>query len=284
MSTYPTCDSIPDSMRHNCTLSSSVNMVDPWTDFYMEWTWGQEGGLLFPEEEPASASPSFPGTWVNFDTEASHQPPGSLSLQLLLRSMWLLLGGLNLEQQAHCLLAQTEDGKSSQAEPESQADWATSSVPVTAPKPTPEPEPSPWEGAEPESRTSGVSTRNSSRPQYNKRVGGSCLIHIYLENERTTKYKSILVTCQDRVPVIILRALDAHLLQQEDPENFELLQIVSNHQKLRIPDDGNIYYALDGRVDYNFLFRKQLPASGSRSSQRSSWSLLWQWHPGSQQL
>ncbi|XP_015332530.1 ral guanine nucleotide dissociation stimulator-like [Marmota marmota marmota] len=144
--------------------------------------------------------------------------------------MWLLLGGLNLEHQAHHLPAQTEDGKSSQAEPESQADWATSSVPVTAPKPTPEPEPSPWEGAEPESRTSGVSTRNSSRPQYNKRVGGSCLIHVYLENERTTKYKSILVTCQDRVPVIIRRALDAHLLQQEDPENFELLQIVSNHQ------------------------------------------------------
>nr|XP_027807892.1 uncharacterized protein LOC114105562 isoform X3 [Marmota flaviventris] len=170
--------------------------------------------------------------------------------------MWLILGGLNLEHQAHHLLAQTEDGKSSQAEPESQADWATSSVPVTAPKPTPEPEPSPWEGAEPESRTSGVSTRNSSRPQYNKRVGGSCLIHVYLENERTTKYKSILVTCQDRVPVIIRRALDAHLLQQEDPENFELLQIVSNHQKLRIPADGKVYYALDGRVDYNFLLRE----------------------------
>ncbi|XP_046276037.1 ral guanine nucleotide dissociation stimulator-like isoform X4 [Marmota monax] len=237
---------LPDICGRNLHFSSNMGLIS-W-DFIPTQ---QVLDLLFP-----SASPSFPGTWVDFYTEASHQPPGSLSLQLLLRSMWLLLGGLNLEHQAHHLLAQTEDGKSSQAEPESQADWATSSVPVTAPKPTPEPEPSPWEGAEPESRTSGVSTRSSSRPQYNKRVGGSCLIHVYLENERTTKYKSILVTCQDRVPVIIRRALDAHLLQQEDPENFELLQIVSNHQKLRIPADGNVYYALDGRVDYNFLLRE----------------------------
>ncbi|XP_071458002.1 uncharacterized protein [Marmota flaviventris] len=238
---------LPDMCGRNLHFSSNMGLIS-W-DFIPTQ---QVLDLLFP-----SASPSFPGTWVDFYTEASHQPPGSLSLQLLLLlSMWLLLGGLNLEHQAHHLPAQTDDGKSSQAEPESQADWATSSVPVTAPKPTPEPEPSPWEGAEPESRTSGVSTRNSSQPQYNKRVGGSCLIHVYLENERTTKYKSILVTCQDSVPVIIRRALDAHLLQQEDPENFELLQIVSNHQKLRIPADGNVYYALDGRVDYNFLLRE----------------------------
>ncbi|KAM5143565.1 uncharacterized protein ACOB7L_028167 [Callospermophilus lateralis] len=169
--------------------------------------------------------------------------------------MWLLLVGLYLEHQAHRLQAPTEDGISSQAEPESQADWATSSVPVTAPKPTPEPEPSPWEGAELEPRTSGVSTRYSSQPQYNKRVRGRCLIHVYLENE-PTKYKSILVTCQDTTPVIIRRALDAHLLQQEDPENFELLQIVSNHQKLRIPADGKVYYALDASVDYNFLLQE----------------------------
>ncbi|KAM4804467.1 ral guanine nucleotide dissociation stimulator-like [Urocitellus parryii] len=99
-----------------------------------------------------------------------------------------------------------------------------------APKPTPEPEPSPREGAELESRTSGVSTRYSPCLQYNKRVGGSCLIHVYLENERTTQYKSILVNCQDRTPAVIRKALDVHLLQQEDPKNYELLHIVWNHQ------------------------------------------------------
>ncbi|XP_077892343.1 uncharacterized protein LOC144373105 isoform X2 [Ictidomys tridecemlineatus] len=232
---------LPDIGGRNLHFSSNMGLIS-WDFIPTQHVLD----LLFP-----SASPSFLGTWVNFFIEASHQPPGSLSLQLLLPYMYLFL-----EHQAHHLLAPTEDGISSQAEPESQADYATSSVPVTAPKPTPEPEPSPWEGAELESRTSGVSTRYSPRPQYNRRVRGRCLIHVYLENERTTQYQSILVTCQDTIPVIIRRALDAHLLQQEDPENYELLQIVSNHQKLRIPADGKVYYALDGGVNYNFLLRE----------------------------
>ncbi|KAM4804319.1 uncharacterized protein LOC144249725 isoform X1 [Urocitellus parryii] len=207
--------------------------------------------LLFP-----SASSSFLGTWVNFYSEASHQPPGSLSLQQLLPYMWLLLSGFNLEHQAHHLLAQVEDGRSSQAEPESQADRATSSVPVTAPEPTPEPEPSPREGAEPESRTSGVSTRDSPRPKYTKRMRGRCVIRVYLEDERTTQYRSILVTCQDRTPAVIRKALDVHLLQQEDPENYELLHISWNHQKLRVPADAKVYYGLVGGVHYDFLLRE----------------------------
>ncbi|XP_077892627.1 uncharacterized protein LOC144374341 isoform X2 [Ictidomys tridecemlineatus] len=237
---------LPVICGRNLHFSSNMGLIS-WDSIPTQ----QVLDLLFP-----SASPSFLGTWINFYTEASHQPPGSLSLQQLLPYMWLLLVGLYLEHQAYHLLAATEDGISSQAATESQADQATSSVPVTAPKPTPEPEPSPWEGAEPESRTSGVSTGYSQRPQYNRRVRGRCLIHVYLENEMTTQYKSILVTCQDSTPVIIRRALDAHLLQQEDPENYELLQIVSNHQKLRIPADGKVYYALDGGVDYNFLLRE----------------------------
>ncbi|XP_077885916.1 uncharacterized protein LOC144369517 [Ictidomys tridecemlineatus] len=237
---------LPVICGRNLHFSSNMGLIS-WDSIPTQ----QVLDLLFP-----SASPSFLGTWINFYTEASHQPPGSLSLQQLLPYMGLLLVGLYLEHQTYHLLATTEDGISSQAAPESQADRATSSVPVSAPQPTPEPEPSPREGAEPESRTSGVSTRYSPRPQYNRRVRGRCLIHVYLENERTTQYRSILVTCQDSTQVIIRRALDAHLLQQEDPENYELLQIVSNHQKLRIPADGKVYYDLDGGVDYNFILRE----------------------------
>lgn len=38
------------------------------------------------------------------------------------------------------------------------------------------------------------------------------------------------VTCQDRAPAVIRRALQEHLLNEEDPEDFELLQIVSEHK------------------------------------------------------
>ncbi|XP_077885923.1 uncharacterized protein LOC144369557 [Ictidomys tridecemlineatus] len=175
---------LPVICGRNLHFSSNMGLIS-WDSIPTQ----QVLDLLFP-----SASPSFLGTWINFYTEASHQPPGSLSLQQLLPYMGLLLVGLYLEHQTYHLLATTEDGISSQAAPESQADRATSSVSVTAPQPTPEPEPSSREGAEPESRTSGVSTRYSPRPQYNRRVRGRCLIHVYLENEMTTQYRSILVS------------------------------------------------------------------------------------------
>ncbi|XP_077891609.1 uncharacterized protein LOC144372065 isoform X2 [Ictidomys tridecemlineatus] len=85
---------------------------------------------------------------------------------------------------------------------------------------------------------------------------GRCVIRIYLENERTTQYRSILVTSQDRTPVVIRKALDVHLLQQKDPKNYELLHIVWNHQKLRVPADAKVYYGLIGGVHYNFLLRE----------------------------
>ncbi|XP_077884954.1 ral guanine nucleotide dissociation stimulator-like [Ictidomys tridecemlineatus] len=170
---------LPVICGRNLHFSSNMGLIS-WDSIPTQ----QVLDLLFP-----SASSSFLGTWVNFFTEASHQPSGSLSLQQLLPYMYLFL-----EHQAYHLLAPIEGGISSQAEPESQADCATSSVPVTAPKPTPEPEPSPREGAELESRTSGVSTWCSPWPQYNRRVRGRCVIRIYLENERTTQYQSILVS------------------------------------------------------------------------------------------
>ncbi|XP_077891602.1 ral guanine nucleotide dissociation stimulator-like [Ictidomys tridecemlineatus] len=85
---------------------------------------------------------------------------------------------------------------------------------------------------------------------------GRCVICIYLENERTTQYRSILVTSQDRTPVVIRKALDVHLLQQKDPKNYELLHIVWNHQKLRVPADAKVYYGLIGGVHYDFLLRE----------------------------
>jgi len=38
------------------------------------------------------------------------------------------------------------------------------------------------------------------------------------------------VTCHDRAPVVIRRALELHLLTQEKPEEYELGQIISHRQ------------------------------------------------------
>ncbi|XP_047393714.1 ral guanine nucleotide dissociation stimulator-like [Sciurus carolinensis] len=271
--------------------------------------------LLFP-----SAVPINPGTWMEQYSEAFHQPPGLMILQLLLPYLQLYMGGLNLECQAHHLLAQLEDGKSSEAEPEFQEahagnkekPFSTQAMPLSGnrssmgsgaeifvgdsvdclflqsshpvchvgifsplatdslPMPTPGLEshqgaalvasegaaPSPE--AELKSSTPKVSAPSSTIPLYNQRVGDSCSIHVHLENQRRMEYKNIVVTCQDRAPAVIRRALQEHLLNEEDPEDFELLQIVSEHKMLRIPADGNVFYAINPRVDFDFVLRKRV--------------------------
>ncbi|XP_047393463.1 ral guanine nucleotide dissociation stimulator-like isoform X3 [Sciurus carolinensis] len=224
--------------------------------------------LLFP-----SAVPINPGTWMEQYSEAFHQPLGLMILQLLLPYLQLYMGGLNLERQAHHLLAQLEDGKSSEAEPEFQEAWATDSLPM----PTPGLEPhqgaalvasegaAPSPEAELKSSTPKVSAPSSTVPLYNQRVGDSCSIHVHLENQRRMEYKNIVVTCQDRAPAVIRRALQEHLLNEEDPEDFELLQIVSEHKMLRIPADGNVFYAINPRVDFDFVLRKRVTRKWANS-------------------
>ncbi|XP_047393525.1 ral guanine nucleotide dissociation stimulator-like isoform X3 [Sciurus carolinensis] len=153
--------------------------------------------LLFP-----SAVPINPGTWMEQYSEAFHQPPGLMILQLLLPYLQLYMGGLNLERQAHHLLAQLEDGKSSEAEPEFQEARATDSLPM----PTPGLEPhqgaalvasegaAPSPEAELKSSSPEVSALSSTVPLYNQRVGDSCSIHVHLENQRRMEYKNIVVS------------------------------------------------------------------------------------------
>ncbi|XP_047393671.1 ral guanine nucleotide dissociation stimulator-like [Sciurus carolinensis] len=155
--------------------------------------------LLFP-----SAVPINPGTWMEQYSEAFHQPPGLMILQLLLPYLQLYMGGLNLERQAHHLLAQLEDGKSSEAEPEFQEARATDSLPM----PTPGLEPhqgaalvasegaAPSPEAELKSSSPEVSAPSSTVPLYNQRVGDSCSIHVHLENQRRMEYKNIVESCR----------------------------------------------------------------------------------------
>ncbi|XP_076961290.1 dynein axonemal heavy chain 9-like [Callospermophilus lateralis] len=267
--------------------------------------------LLFP-----SASPSFPGTWVNFHSEASHQPPGSLSLQLLLRSMWLLLGGLNLEHQAHHLLAAIEDGKSSQAEPESQADWElrfpadgnvyyaldgrvdynfvlreTAARKWFKVKPKEFSEPSvavasriPAAGSSSSAVAAGpspqatqsnewckrkVTSSSSSLLHSSEQVEDSRFVHVLLEGQSRRETKRILVTCQERVRSLIRRALDQNRLQHEDVDNYELLRMMSENEKIKVPDHSLMYLSMNPRIKYHFIVRKRPQVKGKEFSESS---------------
>ncbi|XP_077877805.1 uncharacterized protein LOC144366835 isoform X2 [Ictidomys tridecemlineatus] len=99
------------------------------------------------------------------------------------------------------------------------------------------------------------STCKSSRPLF--QVGDTCLIHVHLETQSPKMAKKVLVTCQDRAPVVIHRALELHLLTQEKPEDYELGQIISHHHKLRIPAQANVFYAKNPHIKPNFVLRKR---------------------------
>ncbi|XP_077891921.1 uncharacterized protein LOC144373186 [Ictidomys tridecemlineatus] len=101
------------------------------------------------------------------------------------------------------------------------------------------------------------STCKSSRPLSHKQVGDTCLIRVHLETQSPKMAKTVLVTCHDRAPVMIRRALELHMLTQEKPEEYELGQIISHRQKLRIPAQANVFYAKNPHTKPNFVLRKR---------------------------
>ncbi|KAM4803527.1 uncharacterized protein LOC144251279 [Urocitellus parryii] len=294
---------LPVICGRNLQFSSNVGLVS-W-DFIPTQ---QVLDLLFP-----SASSSFLGTWVNFYSEASHQPPGSLSLQQLLPYMWLLLSGFNLEHQAHHLLAQVEDGRSSQAEPESQADRelrvpadakvyhgliggvhydfllretdASKSLKV---KPKEFLEPSVAvasrtpaavssssavaAGSLPQATQSNeccmrkVTSSSSSLLHSSEQVEDSRVVHVLLEGQSLRETKRIPVTFQETVTSLIRRALDQNLLQHEDVDNFELLYMMSEDEKIKVSDHSLVCLSMNLGIQY-FILRKRPQVKGKEFSE-----------------
>ncbi|XP_051964650.1 ral guanine nucleotide dissociation stimulator-like isoform X2 [Xyrauchen texanus] len=104
---------------------------------------------------------------------------------------------------------------------------------------------------------SGVSDYSSlSLPLYNQQVNDCCIIRVSLDVDNGNMYKSILVTSQDKTPGVIRKAMAKHNLDNEKSEDYELFQRVSKHKELRIPDNGNVFYAMNSSAKYDFLLRQ----------------------------
>ncbi|XP_060009938.1 ral guanine nucleotide dissociation stimulator isoform X13 [Lagenorhynchus albirostris] len=75
---------------------------------------------------------------------------------------------------------------------------------------------------------SGVCSYSSSLPLYNQQVGDCCIIRVSLDVDNGNMYKSILVTSQDKAPAVIRKAMDKHNLDEDEPEDYELVQVISD--------------------------------------------------------
>ncbi|XP_078502280.1 ral guanine nucleotide dissociation stimulator isoform X3 [Lissotriton helveticus] len=105
---------------------------------------------------------------------------------------------------------------------------------------------------------SGISSYSSlSLPLYNQQIGDCCIIRVSLDVDNGNMYKSILVTSQDKTPVVIRKAMAKHNLDSDRPEEYELVQILSEERELKIPDNANVFYAMNSGANYDFVLKKR---------------------------
>ncbi|XP_057212808.1 ral guanine nucleotide dissociation stimulator isoform X1 [Triplophysa rosa] len=121
---------------------------------------------------------------------------------------------------------------------------------------------------------SGVSDYSSlSLPLYNQQTNDCCIIRVSLDEDNGNMYKSILVTSQDKTPGVIRKAMAKHNLDNEKSEDYELLQRVSKLKELKIPDNGNVFYAMNSTANYDFVLRKRGVPKTCRSKSSASLTL-----------
>ncbi|XP_041098710.1 ral guanine nucleotide dissociation stimulator-like isoform X2 [Polyodon spathula] len=119
---------------------------------------------------------------------------------------------------------------------------------------------------------SGFSSYSSlSLPLYNQQVDDCCIIRVSLDVDNGNMYKSILVTSQDKTPVVVRKAMVKHNLERERPEDYELVQVISEEKELKIPDNANVFYAMNSSANYNFVLKRRgFPKAGRTKHVASS--------------
>ncbi|XP_075041431.1 ral guanine nucleotide dissociation stimulator isoform X3 [Mixophyes fleayi] len=121
---------------------------------------------------------------------------------------------------------------------------------------------------------SGISCYSSlSLPLYNQQIDDCCIIRVSLDVDNGNMYKSILVTSQDKTPVVIRKAMAKHNLDGERVEEYELVQIISEERELKIPDNANVFYAMNSGANYDFVLKKRGFSKGVKIKHGSSSTL-----------
>ncbi|XP_074150105.1 ral guanine nucleotide dissociation stimulator isoform X7 [Sminthopsis crassicaudata] len=90
-----------------------------------------------------------------------------------------------------------------------------------------------------------------------KKIDDCCIIRVSLAVDNGNMYKSVLVTSQDKTPAVIRKAMVKHNLDGDQPEDYELVQIISEERELKIPDNANVFYAMNSTANYDFVLKKR---------------------------
>uniref|UniRef100_A0A3Q2Z8H9 Ral guanine nucleotide dissociation stimulator-like 1 n=1 Tax=Hippocampus comes TaxID=109280 RepID=A0A3Q2Z8H9_HIPCM len=92
-------------------------------------------------------------------------------------------------------------------------------------------------------------------PAYNTQAQDACIVRVSLEHGNGNLYKSILLTSQDKTRAVVSRAMAKHNLEKEPEDGYELVQVISDERELIIPDNANVFYAMNTSANFDFLLR-----------------------------
>ncbi|KAM4804737.1 uncharacterized protein ACH125_027534 [Urocitellus parryii] len=106
-----------------------------------------------------------------------------------------------------------------------------------------------------------VTSSSSSLLHSSEQVEDSRVVHVLLEGQSLRETKRIPVTFQETVTSLIRRALDQNLLQHEDVDNFELLYMMSEDEKIKVSDHSLVCLSMNLGVQY-FIVRKRPQVKG----------------------
>ncbi|XP_008831846.1 ral guanine nucleotide dissociation stimulator-like 3 [Nannospalax galili] len=85
----------------------------------------------------------------------------------------------------------------------------------------------------------------------------ACVIRVSIANDHGNLYRSILLTCQDKVPSVIQRALEKHNVPQPWARDYQLFQVLPGNRELLIPDGANVFYAMNPAAPGDFLLQRK---------------------------
>nr|XP_060616537.1 ral guanine nucleotide dissociation stimulator-like 2 isoform X1 [Anolis sagrei ordinatus] len=80
------------------------------------------------------------------------------------------------------------------------------------------------------------------------------IIRVSMALQDGTLYKSILVTSQDKAPVVIAKALEKHNQDRGLAPQYQLVQLLPGGKELAFPPTANVFYAMNGTCQ-DFMLR-----------------------------
>lgn len=126
----------------------------------------------------------------------------------------------------------------------------------------------PRQGSIPSSNESSIMFSPTSR---DSTANGSGLLSVNPEaivvkvsspSKGDVMYKSIMIGNSDHTPKVIASALEKLGMEQEEPKNFILVQILP-HKELKFPPNANVFYALDTSIHPTDLRLEIRPTAAS---------------------